>query len=148
MRKPLAAGLVWVLLAPACYNAHGIRPSELPRLDGYPARPIEVPDTAGRTITLDRKSKIYLYRVGGDRVGGRFEGIDVRGGRLIGRIDDGQAVDLKLGEIQEVSVDTYSRGQTIAAIVVGSALLVAGIVIALAVSLEQPGYCGRNVCSP
>src|SRR5262245_26634056 len=115
----LALTLLLFATTTACYNAHGIRQSELGKLAGYRRGvAVEVQDFSGRTIDFDERAKLFLVRQNGDQAGGHFDSIDIQEGRFLGRTDDGKNVNLLLRDVQQASIDTYSRGQTIAGIIV------------------------------
>ena len=142
--KRLALALALLL---GCYNSHSIRPAELPNLNGYTRdNPTELHDFGGQPIWMDKRSKLYLTPNGGSTLGGRFDRIAVQGGRFVGKTDDGQVVNLRLPDISEASVDTYSRGQTIAGWVTAGVIVVGAVLAYFLLSWQQSGSCATSAC--
>ena len=140
--KRLAVALSLFL---GCYNSHDVRPAELPSLNGYAKdHPAEVHDYQGRPIRLDQRSKLFLTPHGGSTVGGQFDRIAVQGGLFVGKTNDGKIVSLRLPDISEASVDTYSRGQTIAGWVMAGVVVVGAVLAFTLLSLQQSGSCGSS----
>ena len=128
-----------------CYASHDVRPNELPSLNGWTRdTPTELHDFRGRPIRVDERSRLYLTAEGGDTVGGEFDRIAVQGGRFVGRTTDGKVVNLQLPQISEASVDTYSRGRTIAGWITVGALVVGAVLAFTVLSLQQSGSCGAS----
>jgi hypothetical protein len=148
-RARIALSVAALTFSAGCYNAHGLHPNQLSELNGYQSTrgSREIRDGQGRDVRFDERSRLYLYRQNGERVGGRFDSIYVHDQYFAGKTADGQVLNLWLPEIQEVSVDAYSRGQTIAGIIIATAVVVGGIVLLATLNRDQNGWCGHPVCA-
>src|SRR5215831_7708332 len=127
MRARIALATAALMLLAACYNAHSIRPTEVTNLNGYSKdHPAEVHEWSGKPVAVTARDRVNLTRSSGEVVGGHFDRIVVEGGRFVGQTDDGQVVNLLLPDIQEASVDKYSRGETIAGWIMAGVVVIGG----------------------
>jgi hypothetical protein len=148
MRARIALGTAILMLLAACYNTHSIRPTEVANLNGYTKdHPAEVHEWSGKPVSVTGNDKVNLTRSSGEVVGGHFDRIAVQGGRFVGRTDDGQVVNLLLPDIQEASIDKYSRGETLAGWIMTGVVVIGGILVLTLVSLQQSGHCPTASCS-
>jgi hypothetical protein len=118
------------LAAVGCTTTSAIHPGQLTRLDGYEARWTgaarpELETLAGTKVKFDSASALHLD-LPSERVGARFDSIQVHDGVFAGRTVTGREIQTPLDQIKAAQVDEPNVGASLA--------VAAAIVLALGVT--------------
>jgi hypothetical protein len=113
-----------------CFSTSQIRPTEIPRLDGYetrdPARARRRVETLeGEEATLDAGATLALDGPEG-RIGGRFASISVRDGLFRGQTVDGRTLTAPVTQIRAVDISRNNLAGTLFLVAAGVLAIGAG----------------------